>query len=62
MTELSDDERQIILALIQFAWKQGGIRSPEQAVDVERIRVKLAKDLNGRLAQAEVTKAPAEKG
>ena len=50
--EMTEGECQLILALIKFVWSQGGIRSVEHARDVEALREKLVKSLNGVCAPA----------
>lgn len=39
--DLSDKEKAIILDLAGFAWKQGGIRSPQQGQELQLLVQKL---------------------
>lgn len=44
----SDKELSILLDLVGIAWQAGAIRGPQQAMEIEQLRVRLARELQDR--------------
>lgn len=41
MAPLTDKEKALVMKLIEFVWEAGGVRSPQDALAIENLRLKL---------------------